>query len=116
MGVPTHEEPAAVDSLHREPVELAQEHRWVDHDSVADHRGDVVIQDAARNELQSERLTADDDGVPRVVPALIADHDVHLLRDEVGEFSLALVAPLRTDHHGCGHLGIVVSRVGLNAK
>ncbi len=57
----------------------------------------------------AKRLTADDDRVARVVPALVADHDLHLLGDEVGELALALVAPLRADHDGCGHRAMVLN-------
>ena len=105
MRVAAHEQPAAVDALLSEPVELREQHRGVDHDAVADDRRDVVVEDAARHQLQSERLTADDDRVPGVVPALVADDDLHLLGDEVGELALALVAPLRADHDRCGHPG-----------
>ena len=85
-----------------------EQHCRVDHHAVADDGRDVVVEDAARDELQRERLAADDDGVPGVVAALIAHDDVHLFGDEVGELALALVAPLRADHDGCGHPGRVV--------
>jgi len=38
------------------------------------------------------------------VPALVANDDVHVMSQKVGEFSLAFVTPLGSDYHGCGHL------------
>ncbi len=109
VGVAADEQTAAVDALRGESVELREQHRGVHHDAVADDGRDVVVQDAARHELQREGLTADDDRVARVVPALVADDDLHLLGNEVGELALALVAPLRTDHDGCGHRAMVLN-------
>ena len=88
-----------------EPIELGEQHRGIDHDAVADDGCDVVVEDAARHELERERLAADDDRVAGVVPALVADDDLHLLGDEVGELALALVTPLGADHDRCGHPG-----------
>ena len=103
MRIAADEETGAVDALRRQPVELSEQHSGIDDDTVPDDGRDVVVEDAARHQLQCEGLTADDDRVPRVVPALVADDDLHLLGDEVGELSLALVTPLGADHDGCGH-------------
>src|SRR5690606_16597704 len=54
-------------------------------------------------ELERERHAVDDERVPRVVAALVADDHGHLLGDEVGELPLALVAPLRTDDDSRWH-------------
>ena len=105
MRVAAHQEPAAVDALLSEPIDLGEQHRGVDHDAVADDRRDVVVEDAAGHQLEGERLAVDDDGVTGVVAALVADDDLHLLGDEVGELALALVAPLGADDDGCGHPG-----------
>ena len=91
------------DALALERVELVQEHAGVDHDPVSDDRRDVFVEDPARHELESERLAVHDDGVTGVVAALVADDQVHLLGDEVGELPLSLVAPLRADHDRCRH-------------
>ena len=92
-----------------EHVELGEQHARIDHDAVADDRRDVVVEDAARDELQGEGLAVDDDRVPGVVAALVADDQVHLLGDEVGELALALVTPLGTDDDGRGHGAMVVN-------
>ena len=95
--------------LRGERVDLGQQHRRVDHHAVADDRGDVVVEDSARHQLESEGLAVDDDRVTRVVAALVADDQVHLLGDEVGELALALVAPLGADddrrRHGASFKG-----------
>src|SRR5215217_5354812 len=41
--------------------------------------------------------------VASVVAALVADHDLHLLGEQIGQLALALVAPLGADDHGTGH-------------
>ena len=54
MRVTADEESAAVDSLGSEPIELCEQHRGVHDDTVADDRRDVVVEDAAGHELQSD--------------------------------------------------------------
>ena len=49
------------------------------------------------------RLVADDDRVPGVRPAVVAADDVGVLREQVDDLALALVAPLRADDHGRRH-------------
>ena len=41
--------------------------------------------------------------VARVGAALVADDDVRVLREQVDDLALPLVAPLRPDDHGGGH-------------
>ena len=53
---------------------------------------------------EGEALAVDDDGVPGVVAALVADDHVHLLGDEVGELPLPFIAPLRSYDHRGGHV------------
>ena len=54
VRVAADQQPAAVDALLGEPVDLGEQHRGVDHDAVADDRRDVVVQDAARHQLERE--------------------------------------------------------------
>ena len=103
VGVAAQLEPGAVDALRGRACRSRQQHRRVDDDAVADHGSDVVVQDSAGHQLESEGLTVDDDGVTRVVAALIADDQMHLLGDEIGELALALVAPLGADDDRRGH-------------
>ena len=103
VRVAADDEPAGVDALGGQAVELLEEDGRVHHDAVADDRRDVVVEDAARHQLEGEGLAVDHDAVAGVVATLVADHEVHLASEEVGELALPLVAPLGPDHHGCGH-------------
>src|SRR5262249_60395250 len=96
-------QPAGVDALGLEHVELFDKDRRLDDDAVADDGRHVVVQDPAGDELQREDLAVDDDRVPGVVPALVADDQLALLGEVVGEAALAFVAPLGPDDHRAGH-------------
>ena len=61
-------------------------------------------QNAARNQLENVLLLADEDRVPRVVSALVARHDVEPIREQIDDFSLALVAPLGAEDDHVSHL------------
>ena len=50
------------------------------------------------------RLAVDDDRVPGVRAALVAADEVGVLGEQVDDLALALVAPLRADDHGRGHV------------
>ena len=106
VRIATHDEAAGVDALGGQAVELLEQHGGVDDDAVADDRRDVVVEDAARHELQCEGLAVDDDAVAGVVATLVAHDHVHLAGEEVGELALPLVAPLGPDHNGCGHASL----------
>src|SRR5262249_17140224 len=58
---------------------------------------------AAGQERELERLPAANDGVAGVGPAVVADHEVVLVGEEIDDFSLGLVAPLKADDTGAGH-------------
>ena len=106
VRVAAHDQAAGVDALGGQAVELLEQHGGVDDDAVADDRRDVVVQDAARHQLEGEGLAVDDDAVTGVVATLVAHDHVHLAGQEVGELALPLVAPLGPDHHGCGHTSL----------
>ncbi len=117
VRVAAHDQPAGVDAPGGEAVELVEQHGRVDHDAVADDGRDVVVEDAARHQLEGEGLAVDDDAVAGVVATLVAHHQVHLAGEEVGQLALPLVAPLGPDHHGCGHASLrSLSRFGLRTS
>ena len=64
---------------------------------------DLAGEDPRRELAELERLAADDDRVPGVRAALVAADDVRLLRKQVDDLALALVAPLRADDDGRRH-------------
>ncbi len=53
--------------------------------------------------MQRVLLVADDDGVTRVVTALVADDIVDLTAKEVGGLTLALIAPLGAHENDSRH-------------
>ena len=97
-------EPGARDPPRLQRVDLVEQRRQVDDDAVADHRHDVVVEHAARDQLQGVTLAADDHGVPGVVPALVADDVAVLLGQQIDDLGLALVSPLRPDDDGDRHV------------
>ena len=59
-----------------------------------------LAQDAGREQIQDELALVVDDGVPRVVAALIAADDVIVGREQIDHTALAFIAPV--DSHDCG--------------
>ena len=84
-------------------ADLLHHGHGIDHHAVADHARHVVVEDAARDEVQDERLVVPADRVPGVGAALVAGHDVHLGAEEVHDLAFAFVAPLAADDDRYGH-------------
>src|ERR671923_559951 len=103
VRVPGDDDHGRVEAAGAEFVELAEQHLRVDDAAGTDHRR-LARDDAGRELTELERLAAGDDRVPRVRAALVAADDVRVLRQEVDDLPLALVAPLRADDHGRGHV------------
>ena len=86
---------ADVDAPRGQGVELLDQRDGVDHDAIADDRGDVRVQDTRRRQPELEDLIAADDRVTGVVATLVANDHRRLLGQEIGRLALALVAPLQ---------------------
>ena len=93
-----------------ERVDLAEERVGRDHDTVGDHRRAARREDAAGQQVGRELLAVDDDRVAGVVAAGRADAVVDvrpttftLGGEQVGRLALALVTPLGSEDHDCGH-------------
>ena len=84
--------------------DLLDEEREVDDRPGAEHADRVRVEDAGRDEVELEGALFVDDGVSGVVAALVADDEIRLLREEVRDLALALVAPLRSDDGGHRHV------------
>ena len=79
VGAGGHPEPRAVDSATLQHVDLVEKGREVDDNAVGDNRGDRVVENTARHQLQRVALLTDDDSVTGVVAALVSDdHRVFL--------------------------------------
>ena len=74
--------------------------RRIKHHAVADDALALRPQHAAGDQLQHELFAVDDDGVPGVVAAGVARDHVELLREDVDDLALALIAPLGTKNDG----------------
>jgi hypothetical protein len=96
-------EATRLDAAGLERVELGEQHVRVHDHAVADDRHDPGVEDPARHELELEHLAVDDERVPGVVAALVADAQRSLFRQVVGEPTLALVTPLGADDHCSRH-------------
>ena len=93
----------ARNALGLEHRHFLHEHARVDDDAVADDGNGVLVHDARRHQVQRQFLVTVDDGVSCVVSTLVAHDVVVLARNEVGDFTLAFVAPLGTDENCTGH-------------
>jgi len=78
-------------------VDLGQQLLGVDDDPVADDARRPLVQDARRHKVQDELLIADHHRVARVAAALGPDHHVEILRQEIDDLALSLVAPLHAN-------------------
>jgi hypothetical protein len=102
-----------VDALLDEVVQLFEESRYlqvesrrggggdgdlphVDHYAIANDAGGVGMDETGRQQVELERLSVNNDGMPRVVASRTASDDVVLTAERVYNLALALVAPLRT--------------------
>jgi hypothetical protein len=83
-------------------VELGDQHLRIDDAAVADDAG-LAEDDPARNLADLEDHAIGDDGVPGVRATLVTADEVGVLREQVDDLALALVAPLRTDDYGRRH-------------
>ena len=86
-------------------VEFLDHAGRIDHDARGDDACDAGREDAARQQRKLIDLVADDDGVPGVRAALIADDEVVLAGEDVDDLALGFVAPLQTDNASAGHIG-----------
>ena len=86
-----------VDAVGDELVDFGEQRLGIEHDAVADRAAHARVQNAARNLVQNERVFTQIDGVAGVRAALIADHPVGALGENVDELALPFIAPLRTD-------------------
>ena len=91
------------DALLPDRLELLEEHARVHHHARADQVHGARLQDARGHQVEHRALAVHDEGVPRVVPALEAHHQLGGEREAVDDLALALVAPLGADGHDGGH-------------
>ena len=86
-----------------ELVDLRNQDSGVD-DAARPDRADLAADDSRRDLPDLVRLLAHDDRVPGVGAALVAADEVGVPREQVDDLAFPLVAPLRADDHGRGHV------------
>ena len=103
VRIPGHEEQAGRPvTAGLEIVELPDQDARVN-DATGSDRAALAGDDPARDLTDLVRLPGNDDRVAGVRTALVAADEVGLLREQVDDLPLALVAPLRADDDGRGH-------------
>ncbi|CDB87439.1 putative uncharacterized protein [Firmicutes bacterium CAG:170] len=83
--------------------DLAPEALQIDHNAVAEDVHNAGQTDAGRDQMQRELAVFVDDGVARVVAALIAADDVIFSGDEIDHTALSLVAPVDSNDRTIAH-------------
>ena len=82
VGIGRDHQAGGVDVAVLEAAQLGEQHPGVDDDTVADDVVDARREDARGDQVQGERLTIrENDGVTRVVAALVSDNPLQLLAE-----------------------------------
>ncbi len=76
-----------------------EQHLGVNHGAAGDKALRVGIENARRDQVQLKRLAIDHHRMTGVDATLVAHHHVGIFAQEVGNFTLALVAPLGTNYN-----------------
>ncbi len=103
-------QPAGVDLARAELVQLAHERARVDDDARSDDAQRPRVEDAGWHQVDSEASLIADDRMAGIGPAVAADHQVRIAREQVDDLALALVAPLTADNRRDWHERILGDR------
>lgn len=103
MGIAADQQLGRVHAAVVQPTQLGEQDGRVDDDTVSDDRGTPRRKDSGGEEMKCVLLVTYDHRVAGIVAALVTHHIVHGSTEEVGGLSLALVTPLSTEQHKCGH-------------
>ena len=83
--------------------DLLHKSSWVDDHAIANNSLNSGTQDPARDQLEDELLILDENGVARVVPALVTGNGLEFLGQQVNDFPFAFVTPLRSEDDQVTH-------------
>src|SRR5207248_1742816 len=97
------------DSLRRQRLDLLEDRRRTDDHARRNDIDDARRQNAARYMVQLVRFVPDDDRMPRVRPALIANYDLEPRGQQIDQLSLGFVPPLQTNDASSRHENTFVS-------
>src|SRR6185437_3195988 len=103
----------SIDPPFLQAIELGEQVFRFEHHSIADHAGDLWVQNPRGDLAQDELGVADDNGVSGVCPTLVANHEIGPFCQDVNQLPFSLVSPLRPNHHDAAgprveHLGSLV--------
>ena len=86
---------ADCDAQASQAVDLGDKGDRIDNNTVADHTNLCAPEYSRRDEVQNVFDATMNDGVPGIVSALAADHNVGFAREHVDDLAFSLIAPLR---------------------
>ncbi|CAB4663608.1 unannotated protein [freshwater metagenome] len=69
------------------------------------------VKDSARDQLEFEYLSIDDDRVASIVPTLISNAEGSILGEVIGKPPLAFISPLGTNNYSTGHVTLLNRRL-----
>ncbi len=91
-------QPGVGDVPAQDAVQLVQKGDGVQRHPGADDVHHLRVEDARGHQVEGKLAVLVDDGVAGIGPALEAHHQVGMLRQHVGQFALALIAPVGTNN------------------
>ncbi len=86
-----------VDAVLDQLVDLSEKRLGIEHNAVSDRAAHTLVENAARDLVQHERVRAEVHGMSGIRPALIAHDPIRTLGEHVDQFALPFVAPLRAN-------------------
>ena len=86
-----------MNALAHQPISFFKEGFRIDDHAVAEDAGLALMHDAGRKQMKYERVVADLNRVTGVMAALIADHDVEPLGEQIDDLAFSFIAPLGSD-------------------
>src|SRR6266550_5710218 len=107
-----------IDAVGDELVDLRKKRLGIEDNSISNRAAYAGMKNPARNLMQHERLLADLHSVARICAALVTHHPACALSENVYEFSLPFITPLRTDdyHRACFRIEQTGSVIRRNEK
>jgi hypothetical protein len=104
-----------LDSQVSQSIDLLDQRNGINDDAIPDHTHFAAAQNSRRNQMQNIFLPAMNDSMAGVVTPLASHNNIGVGDEDVDDFPLSFVAPLRADQDRVGHdvLGKILSRRAL---
>ncbi|MBF8280154.1 MAG: hypothetical protein HW385_1586 [candidate division NC10 bacterium] len=84
-------------------VDLLDQGKQIDDHAVAQDADLPLPEDPGRDQVEDNLFVSDDDRMAGVGAALVTGHGIEMLREEIDDLALPLIAPLRADDDYVGH-------------